>query len=286
MLTCWFASYAQIPNGSFETWTGNDPNSWVTTNGLILLGNPQSVFKSTDAHSGTSACEINTVHITNKPPGVFIPDFTGSIFTGKQVLVTSYFGFPYTSKPTRLNFWYKYNARNNDTASVIAYTTKWNSSLNKRDTLAIAVGIIKDSVGMYTQGEVFFMMMDSVSTPDSAVVLFASSSLSATQTGAKLLLDDIEFAGGNVGLAEKKAAITFTLSPNPVGSSGVTLQFDKPVSNIDVSVFDVQGKLIYKQSGDAPTGIFLLDTGQLLSGVYILSVQTEKGNTTSRLIIE
>lgn len=285
LLCICYRSQAQIPNGGFETWTNNDPDGWVTTNGLMLLGNPQSVFKSTDAHSGSFACEVNTVNITNKPPGVFVPDYTGSIFTGKQVFVTSYFGFPYTNKPGLLRYWYKYNARNNDTASVLAYTTKWNSALQKRDTLSIAMGIIKDSVGVYTKGEVMFFIMDSVNTPDSAVVLFASSMITATASGAKLLLDDIEFAGGNVGVDEKEA-LRFNLYPNPSTDGLIRVQLQQPASLAEITVFDLQGRKILMQQTGALNGHITVPSVSLKPGLYLLTVETEQGHSATRLIIE
>lgn len=286
MVACsYFIAYAQVPNGGFETWATTDPDGWVTTNGLTLLGNPQSVFKSTDAHSGSFACEVNTVNISSKPPGVFIPDFTGSIFTGKQVFVTSYFGFPCTQKPGILRFWYKYNARNHDTASILAYTTKWNATLQKRDTLSIAVGMLKDSVGVYTKGELMFYVMDSVSTPDSAVVLFASSMTTSTAAGAQLILDDVEFAGGNVGLSEQQP-LAFLVFPNPSSNGMVQLLFQQPNAMVSVSVFDVQGRRIIEQQGNGLTGKFSFSASTLLPGLYMLAVQTEQGTAVKRLVIE
>jgi Secretion system C-terminal sorting domain/Putative carbohydrate metabolism domain len=280
-----FRSQAQIPNAGFETWTSNDPSGWVTTNGLMLLGNPQSVFKSTDVHSGSFACEVNTVAITNKPPGVFVPDYTGSIFTGTQVFVTSTFGFPYTKKPGKLNFWYKFNARNGDTASILAYTTKWNTTLQKRDTLSLAISMLKDSVGVYTKCEVVFFVMDSVTTPDTAVVLFASSMITSTQAGAKLLLDDIEFTGGNVGIAEAQP-LTFTVFPNPVSDGTVQLLFQESSTAVNLSILDVQGKRVHAFRGETVNGELSISTSTLIPGLYMLSVQTEKGSAVKRLVIE
>jgi hypothetical protein len=68
---------AQIPNGNFETWANKgsheDPSEWVSTNGLTLLRNPVSVFKSTDAHLGTYACEISLVKMTIKFQAFLFP---------------------------------------------------------------------------------------------------------------------------------------------------------------------------------------------------------------------
>lgn len=286
MVACFcFQSQAQVPNGGFETWTGNDPDGWVTTNGLMQLGNPQSVFQSSDAHSGTSACEIRTINVVNKIPGVGIPDFTGSVFTGKQVFTTSYFGFPYSQKPSMLRFWYKYNARSNDTASILAYTTRWDAALNKRDTLAIAMSKITDSVGVYTKREVYFYVMDSIHTPDSAVVLFASSSVLANKVGAVLLLDDVEFAGGNVGISES-TQLAFSIFPNPVIDGNVQLIFQQSEALVTVNVFDVQGRKVFEQQGKALTGKLSVSTSMLPSGIYMVSVHTAEGFGVKRLIID
>ena len=88
---------AQIPNQDFETWVGTEPSSWVTTNGLMTppLNNPQTVFKSNIAHSGSFACEMKAAKLTFKPSGVFIPDYVASIFIGKQIGIQSIRGFAY-----------------------------------------------------------------------------------------------------------------------------------------------------------------------------------------------
>jgi hypothetical protein len=111
---------AQIPNNGFEDWSGTNIISWVNTNGLMALsGNTQSVFKTTEARSGNYACEMIGTKVNNKPGGVFVPNYVGSIFVGKQILVNSYRGFPYTYKPNKFEFWYKYKPIGIDTAIIV-----------------------------------------------------------------------------------------------------------------------------------------------------------------------
>lgn len=281
-----FTGFAQVPNGGFESWTLNDPDSWVTTNALMLLGNPQSVFQSTDAHSGSSACEIRTVQLTNKPPGVPLPDYIGSIFTGKQIFTTPIFGFPYTSKPKKLNFWYKFNAMNNDTATVLAYTTRWNASLGKRDTLSYGYSLMIDSVGVYTQQEVMLVMMDSINAPDSAVIVFTASIFGAPHAGAKLIVDDVEFTGGNVGLTENEPVLDLAIYPNPMDEDYFFLQLNQPAKQVSVCIRNTQGQQValYDMLGETKTQS--IRTGMLPSGLYFITVQTENARATRRLIVE
>lgn len=276
---------AQIPNGGFENWTGNDPNEWVTTNALTILGNPQSIFKSTDAHTGSAACEINTIFVQSKIPGIPIPDYTGSVFTGKQIGFNTVMGFPYTAKPSMLRFWYKYNARNNDSASIVAITTKWNSSSNKRDTVSIGYGMIKDSVGVYTKLEINLTVLNTNLTPDTAIVLFASSTIYAKAAGAKLLVDDVEFAGGNVGNQELSEGFDFSIYPNPVQHDFVNIEFAKETQWNSIEIFNLDGKRV-KAYTDNNSSAVQLTLENLSPGIYFIQINSENGLGRKRLIVE
>ena len=48
-------SYAQIPNGGFENWTGGNPDGWTTNN---VTGYLELVTQSNDAHSGSSSAKM------------------------------------------------------------------------------------------------------------------------------------------------------------------------------------------------------------------------------------
>lgn len=281
-----FTGFAQVPNGGFENWTTNDPDGWVTTNALMLLGNPQSVFQSADAHSGSSACEITTVQLTNKPPGIPLPDYIGSVFTGKQIFTTPIFGFPYTSKPEKLNFWYKFNAMNNDTATVLAYTTRWNTVSGKRDTLSYGYSLMVDTISVYTQHEVTLMMLDSINAPDSAVIVFTASIFGAPHAGAKLTVDDVEFTGGNVGLATINASLEFDVYPNPADQGFFHLQLNEQAKQVSVTILNTQGQQVAQYTFTGEKDAFTIDASQLPSGLYLLAIQTENAHATRRLIVE
>jgi hypothetical protein len=280
-----FIASAQIPNSGFEDWTVNDPNSWVTTNGLMALGNPQSVFKSTDAYSGSSACEINTVRMTNRPPGVFVPEYAGSVFIGKQVFVTSIAGFPYTNQPSLFSMWYKFSSPNGDTASVLVMTTKWNSTNNKRDTISIGTNIIKDTVSVYTKLNAQFFVLDTINQPDTAVIYISSSSLTASNAGAKLIVDDLTFSGGNVGINDTKEKVVFSVYPNPTTNGRVFIQSNDILESPIITLMDLQGKVIWQKQMETDQN-FIIDSNQLLKGLYFIQVKNQKGTATNKIIFE
>src|ERR1700719_985484 len=51
------ALFAQIPNASFETWSGGNPTQWVTGNGIF----PGTTTQSSTAHAGSSAAKLNSL---------------------------------------------------------------------------------------------------------------------------------------------------------------------------------------------------------------------------------
>ncbi len=278
-------SDGQIINGNFENWNGNEPNNWVSTNALMILGNPQSVFKSTDVHEGSFACEINTIAVKNKVPGFPIPDYTGSIFTGKQVGFNTIMGVPFSYKPTMLRFWYTYNARNGDSASIIAYTTKWNSTNNRRDTLSIGFGIIKDSVGVYTKMELNLSILDTSISPDTAVVLFASSTVTAKAEGARLVLDEVALVGGNVGLIKERKGIDFSVYPNPAKNGLFKIELRQHTQELAVDIFDFQGKCM--AAYQVKDSRFLeIPTDGFPVGIYQIRVRSNESISYKKLMIE
>jgi hypothetical protein len=110
-----------------------------------------------------------------------------------------------------LSFWFKYNARNSDSATILVATTKWNAASSQRDTIAFGYSIIKDSVGIYTKNETILHVYDSINSPDSAAIIISAATLFAKNEGAKLLLDDMTFEGGNVGVKNQDAALSFLM---------------------------------------------------------------------------
>lgn len=275
IFTCCFFYHLNaqnIPNGNFENWTGTRPTSWETTNGLMSapFNNPQTIFQSTDAYSGTYACEIQTKKMRSKPAGVFIPDYAGSMFVGRQISIRSIPGFAFAERPNKMQFYYKFNARNNDSATIRLLLTRWNTAENKRDTLASNFNYLLDSVNVYTKKEIILNYLDTLQTPDTAIIFITSATSFAQAEGAKLLIDELKFSGGTVGLNNPKQALKIEVYPNP--STGVfNLNFgsNQNMERIEsIEILDSVGKKVP----------YTLDENTLEvkanSGLYYLVIRT------------
>lgn len=272
---------AQIANRDFESWNGNNIDNWISTNGLVLLGNDQSVFQSTDAHSGGFACELISTKVTNKPQGVFVPDYVASIFIGRQIGINSIMGYPYTQKPKQLEFWYKHAPVSGDTASSIVVLTKWNTQKMSRDTIAFG-GFFSTTVDTlaYKKG-IISLTYSSTLTPDSVSILFSAIKPNSTQGGGKFLIDDLEFTGGTVGIKKTSVQNTFKTFPNPANKT-CTVQFNEVQSFTDVELFNVLGQLVW-QTKVANATQLVVPTSALKEGTYILNIKNQDGYFSEKL---
>ena len=117
------ASGQTIVNGNFESWTTipfDSYNGWSNSN---IQSIPQtgkaSCSKSTSAHSGNYAIELQTVTNGIDTSGAYAintpPQNSSSNFTG---------GVPYTSQPTKITGYYKYTTPGNDSAGIIVVFKK------------------------------------------------------------------------------------------------------------------------------------------------------------------
>lgn len=277
---------AQIPNSSFEQWNaaGDDITGWESTNGLKQLGNPQTIYRSTNAYNGTYACEINTKKIIAKPPGVYIPDYSGSMFVGKQISVKSIPGFPYIERPAKFTFWYQYNARNNDSATSLILLTKWNLPLNKRDTIAIAYQVFTDSVGVYTKNEATLSYFDTITRPDTAIIYLSAATNYASKEGAKFLIDDLNLIGGTVGLKEIKENTLFTVYPNPSNTGFLHISVRTDIKMKQLQLYNMQGSKVL-ETECFNYNHYELNTN-LEPGIYFMTLTHSAGTEMKKIIIE
>lgn len=274
---------AQILNSGFENWTTTEPNSWVTTNGLVFLGNAQSVFKSTNAHTDSFACEMRSTIVTHKPSGVFVPDFVGSIFIGKQIGIQSLRGMPYTNKPSNFEFWYKYSTSTGDSATAVIILTKFNTSLQKTDT--IAFGYFSNSVNAssYTKAAINLTYLGA-SSPDTAIIIFSAITSNSKNAGSIFTIDDLAFTGGDVGIAEQKKELDFNLMPNP--SIGETfISFNNIQNVISMSIIDLQGKELLNNDYYNQSKISI-STNRLKAGIYFVKVSNTTTSNFKKLIVD
>lgn len=268
----------QIPEGGFDNWTPSASNSyyepsggwWTTLNSLELLGAPVTVTRSTDVHSGDYAAQLET-----KEWGTLL--LSGLLAAGNFVTTAPFIeqGRPFTDKPSKLKGWYKYSPVNGDSAGVVAILTKFNTGTNQQDTIAEAIGALKDNVTAYTQFEFDFDYSITGTDPDTIILVFVSSGDGGNfngQVGSTLLIDDLTLEYSS-GLQESIAPeFTVDVFPSPA-TEEVSLEFNtNSPEKLQCHIYSMDGSFVTSFSLSGHT--HQLDVSTWKQGKYIVQAWT------------
>lgn len=272
---CW-----SQPNPGFENWSSQfgmlEPDGWQTLNFLTLLTppNPLSAFRvsGVDVHSGNYALKLKTVYLNNKPSAVELPDTTGGATTSKIILTptTNIEGFPYTSRPEKLQFWAKYSPVGNDEGRAAVMLKKSNG--NGFDTVAFGL-IYIGATPVYTLFEVP-IDYKSEELPDTAVIAFGTSKNSLyARVNSTLFVDDLLFTG-YVGINESKPIENnVCIFPNPAANE---VNIAASVANADnVIITDISGKVQGRY--ELQSNSLVIDLNFYSSGIYFCEIR-DKNN--------
>lgn len=256
-----------IPNHSFEdnvVTTLDTPDDWWSFDPIQYNFYQESyVKKSTDAASGTYALEVSMT-ASNDSTGL-IPLVTN----GSINLSTFDFegGDLFWAQPDSLVGQVKYTPMGVDTA--YALLEMWNASSG------LIVYEIKAFVGLNTAYQEFSIPLSFTEAPDSMRLTFFAGDV----VGSKLLIDDIQFIGGDVKVDELDD-LSFNIYPNPA-SNQVTFEYHAAEY---ISIIDISGKTIYQEQLDQ-SGKLQLDINDWIPGVYFVNLTSPDDQITQKLVI-
>lgn len=270
-------SIAQINmNLSFEDWKQVTPplgstyedidGWWATVNDVRrITGNNDhlTAFKYTPAQQGNYAIRLRSVQaLTTFIPGVVV---TGTFSFQQQQLIQ---GRPFSYKPTKLKGYFKYFPVNNDSAVAYIHLSRWNTNLNRRDTIAVDSLIIIDN---QTEWKDFELNLDYSNypgiTPDSIVIRFVSSvnaGFGGGKVGSELMIDNlsIEFPVSKI----KNLDANFDVFPNPF-QNHLVIQSTNILENHTIEIYNLMGEKVLFQILNHSKQV--LDLSFLKSGIYI-----------------
>jgi hypothetical protein len=244
----------------------------------------------TEAHGGSYAMKIKTVNVSNNPlPPGSIPNPAGIAFTGKVNIsgftATVKQGYAYTSRPANADFWYKYSPVGSDSAVCLVILSKWNTSINAKDTLATGFFMIKSAASSYTHATfslIYNLAFPGNIQPDTMFVYFSATcwaTLSCGTTGSTLWVDDFAFSGWN-GIMEFPASSGVTVHPNPAIDYTTISVEEKNAEK--VFVFDVTGRRIttiplYTTMAGFNRKTAILNTTYFPAGMYSYIITDSEG---------
>jgi hypothetical protein len=255
----------QINNGGLEHWTNQLPDSFYTSDAIFPFG---TVLPSTDKHSGTYSALLETKH-----DPTFNMDVAGRLVYASQDLIPK--PWPFTYRPTKLKFWYKFSRQGTDTALANIVVRKYNSG-----PISTPVGqgqwITTTNTPTWTQAQITLLYAQ-VYNPDTIDLVFQNAYLHYT-LGTKFWVDDITLEY-STGVEEPEQGILVKFYPNPSNGSFTTeLPTREP---FDMRVTDIAGKIVY--TGNGFKNKTNINCKGWPNGMYIVTVSTATKSYTERL---
>jgi hypothetical protein len=265
--------FAQIPNPSFENWTGGNPDGWNTLNSQISGSVTSS---SSFPQNGSSYAVLETKEL------VVLPGFPGAAFPG--VMTTGTIGqgnptggVPFTDTPQKIVGYYKYVPFGDDTATV-------NVTLqNAGNTIATGTFTSTNLVFSWTKFEVVLNYSNLIQ-PDKIIITCYSSATTpgGAKKGSKLSVDNLTTEGNALStksFSENNLKLYPTLATNEL-----TLDLANNTSATSVSVVDLNGKVVLTKSIQSGVDRALIDISSLVSGMYLVKIQNNEFQLTKKIV--
>jgi hypothetical protein len=259
----------EIPNASFEMWSGVDPDFWSTFN---ANGDP-NVFPSSDSYNGNIAARMEVISGNPLPPRLQAHD-------------GSFAPFPVSQSYNYLSGFYKYFPVENDVMYLYVGLHGGIGEGGKEGFLEITdqasewtrfiVPIIEYQAGNINQG----------------VISFQLENLPNLHLGTYFLLDSLELLMDVTSVENAKSIpLEFELIqnyPNPFNPI-TTIQYSIPEqSNVTLKVFDVLGnEVVALVNEEKDRGVYTVnfDAANLSSGIYFYKLQAGHSIQTKKMLL-
>lgn len=262
-----------IPNADFEQWAGGEPDSWNTSNMMVLFTQFTTVTRETsNPQSGTSCAKITTVTQNVFPigsvsiPGILTLGVLNIDYIGQTASLTG--GTPFTGIPQALTGFYKYQPTTLDSCFLGFGLFRWNNGT--RDTIGYAYTTIGNAATAWTAFEVP-LEYDIWESPDTINIVFlASNALDGLpHGGTKLWVDNLSLVYGAVSIEGISFPSEFKIYADGAKRLLVIHPDLKQKQIVEMEVYDMVGLKRIHQSCSIQNTELTLDIADLNPGTYV-----------------
>jgi hypothetical protein len=284
LASAWNAK-TQIPNSGFETWTNmgtyTNPESWGTLNNKWASSGIFTATEGTPGNPGNSYLKL-----TSRLIGPWVRNGVAVSGVLDSMNLVPISGFAFSGQPAAFTGQWQHMIFGSTQGSITVVLTKWNTALNKRDTLAKAYHELE---GMAMSWEAFSIpfQYDSFDLPDSCII-FMKASGSTPEADDYLWLDDLAFSGTAVAgtLNGQEKPFLVSVYPNPATEGFVTFCFNSPgESNANVTVYTPAGELLFSKDCPVSANQVKLDLTGVAAGIYLVRITSGELVWTAKLLI-
>jgi hypothetical protein len=261
------SGFSQIPNSGFENWTNmgtyDNPNSWGTMNNTTVSSGIYTVIKGTPGSPGIACIKLISQTDGNKRSVINGIAVSGILDSTTQMPKS---GFPFSQRPQSLTGNWQHMTYGSGSGFISALLTQWNTSSNKRDTVAFANLPLGGMVMSWTAFSINFSYQSSVN-PDTCIIVLSASGSSPTQNDY-LWVDNLAFSGLVTGVSESPDQnIALNIFPNPANNE-VEFTNSKAIHNGDILIIsDMLGNEIFRKKINEDS--FKINTSNFANGTYI-----------------
>ncbi|TGE10524.1 T9SS type A sorting domain-containing protein [Hymenobacter fodinae] len=288
-----------VNNGSMELWearhTKEVPQGWLNTDDIIaLLANVPSLpvssgtmTKSTDKHAGNFGALLETKNFD-----VLSQIVPGDMYLGTRLNPNGggdfLGGVPYTSRPTRVQFWYKATQAPNSTSRPAFAVQLLKTTAGNTQEVGF-VGVYLPATTTYTLVDLPIQYSQTVA-PDTLQMLFTSDFDKTTVVGNQLFVDDIALTGVVTASRNPATDAALQIYPNPSkgGEFSLASLGNAAIATAPFTVSDVTGREVLRQAAASPADSHgrLVDLRGQRPGLYTLRLQTPDGPVVRKLVVE
>lgn len=248
--------YAQnpVPNSSFESWTGSEPDSWVTSNAPPAYAVTQTI----NSHSGSLAARGDV--LGSLPPILISTDSLGGT------------GFPVTQAYAKCTFWYENNLSGLDefAAGILMYDNAGNVS-------GYGALNINTSANNYTEATVPIINF-SGNPPAECIISFQITNPNGTTNpGSFFIVDDVALTDPLSAEEHSGGKTLPVIYPNPASEN---IYFNLPVTvnnDFEITLSDFTGRIVFEKKSIVELN-GTLDIRNFSCGIYFF--KAESGNNT------
>jgi len=262
-----------IPNADFENWTGGEPDTWNTSNMMVLFTQFTTVVRETNnPQHGTSSARLQTVTQNVFPigsvsiPGILTLGVLNIDYVNQTASLTG--GTPFTGVPQSLTGFYKYQPTTHDSCYLGFGLFRWNNGT--RDTIGYAYVMKGGGTTAWTPFEVplNYLIWE---TPDTMNVVFlASNALDGLpHGGTKLWVDNLSLVYGNVSIEGISFPAEFKIYADGAQGQLIVHPDLEQQEMVDMVICDMAGQLCFHQSCSMKHTELKVNIGELAPGTYI-----------------
>ena len=281
--------YAQIPNGGFENWDTTAsykiPVAWDNMNSTTKNLSIYTCTAGTPGSEGASFLMLVSHSITGMGviPGVASPGVMNK-YDANHPRPQS--GFPYTGRPNYFSGMWQYMASGTDRGYISVLLSKWDSTANRRDTVASVHYKLPGMVMLWLPFSIPLSYQSSA-TPDSAIIMLSASGL-VPAAGSYLFVDQLAFTDTamNTGIEDinsLKAGVD--VFPTPANDHLTVKILSNTATIKSITLSDMTGRVIRDMPGNNSTS-YTFSTVDISGGSYLIRLLSSEGTAVRKVIIE